>query len=281
VIDGHRRVVEAASELLGPTEVLADLSWPHGEAVVLDLWSGGRRAVGKAYRQQAKFANELLAFERWVPAIADRAPVVLGADPVGQVLLFSHLDGQPASSLDLGDAADLHRRAGALLARFHRADEAVPLDGFLDGQRRRLDDWAARARRGLLATDEIGLVAAHLDAVADLDDPLGVPCHRDWQPRNWLVDRAGEPWAFDFEHARIGPWFEDVQRLWWDEWQDAPALADAFFDGYGRRLDDAERRWLAATSALWHLTTVVWADEHDDAAFVDAARVRLHTMQLD
>ena len=74
-------------------------------------------------------------------------------------------------------------------------------------------------------------------------DPLGVPCHRDWQPRNWLVDDAGEPWAIDFEHARVGPWFEDVGRLWWREWQGRPDLAEAFFDGYGRRLDGDDRRW--------------------------------------
>ena len=121
----------------------------------------------------------------------------------------------------------------------------------------------------MLAPDEIGLVAAHLDAVGTCPTRSGCRATATGSRGNWLVDRTGEPWAFDFEHARIGPWFEDVLRLWWDEWQAAPALADAFFDGYGRRPDAAERRWLAATSALWHLTTIVWADEHDDAVFVD------------
>lgn len=271
---GRQRVVEAAVELLGPTEVLADLSWPHGESVVLDLWSGGRRVVGKAYRQPAKFVNERFVYERWVPAIADRAPALLGADPSSHVLLFSHLAGQPATS----STPELHRRAGALLARFHAAADPVPMDDYLDAQRQRLADWVARARPWLLDDAVLDTVRRLQDATLGLPDPLGVPCHRDWQPRNWLVGDDGEPWAIDFEHARVAPWFEDVQRLWWQEWRDAPELADAFFAGYGRVLDEAERRWFDATSALWHLTTVVWADEHDDDSFADRARAALAAM---
>ena len=129
---GRQRIVEAAAELLGPTEVLGDRSWPHGESVVLELWCGGRRVIGKAYRQRAKFLNERLAYRRWVPAIADRAPELLGADPGGEVLLFSLVDGQPASAVDGVAALELHRSAGALLARFHAAEAPVRLDGFLE-----------------------------------------------------------------------------------------------------------------------------------------------------
>ena len=108
-----------------------------------------------------------------------------------------------------------------------------------------------------------------------------MPCHRDWQTRNWLVDAAGEPWAIDFEHARVAPWFEDVGRLWWREWQGRPGLAEAFFDGYGRRLDGDDRRWFDISSALWHLTTIVWADEHDDRPFLAEGRAHLRSMSAD
>lgn len=277
MIDGRRLVVEVADELLGPTEVLADRSWPHGEAVVLELWSGGRHVVGKAYRQAVKFANERLVYERWVPAIADRAPALLGADPVAQVLLFSHLHGEPASGVASLDP-ELHRRAGMLLARFHANEPPVRLDGFLDGLRTRFAEWVERARPGALTDVEIATVARWLDRADGLPDPFGVPCHRDWQPRNWLVDDAGEPWAIDFEHARVTPWFEDVQRLWWDEWRRAPAAGTAFLDGYGRGLDGADRQWFDVTSALWHLTTIAWSDEHGDSAFGAAARAHLASM---
>ncbi|MFT3852935.1 MAG: aminoglycoside phosphotransferase family protein [Ilumatobacteraceae bacterium] len=234
-------------------------------------WSGGRHVVGKAHRQAEKFAAELHAYRRWVPAIADRAPTLLGADPVAQVLLLGHVAGRPPEAAD----PRLHRRAGSLLARFHAAEVTVRLDGFHDHWRSRLDDWMARARPGVLTETEVDTAGHHLAVVAGLPDPDGVPTHRDWQPRNWLLDDGGELWAIDFEHARIAAWFEDVMRLWWQEWRAVPELSDAFFEGYGRALDDVERRWLMATSAVAHVSTIVWADEHDDAAFGAAARAHL------
>ncbi len=115
-------------------------------------------------------------------------------------------------------------------------------------------------------------MAGQLDGLAGLADPLGVPCHRDWQPRNWLVDDDGVVAVIDFEHARPGPWHEDLNRLWWDEWAADPALARAFFAGYGRRPDEAELATLLAVSVLGHLSTIVWADGHGDPAFGAHAR---------
>ena len=216
--DERRRVVEAAIRSLGPTEVLADLSWPHGEAVVLELWSGGRRVD----RQGVPAAGEVRQRAARLRAVGagDRRP---GARPARCRPGRAGAAVQPrrrSPGRDVGGPLlDLHRRAGVLAGPVPRRRPPGPLDGYLDAQRGRLDDWVRRARPGLLADDEVATVAAHLAAVAELPDPWGVPCHRDWQPRNWLVDRHGELWAIDFEHARVGPWFEDVRRLWWDQWQ--------------------------------------------------------------
>ena len=147
--------------------------------------------------------------------------------------------------------------------------------GYAASQRRRLADWVRRAGPGVLAADEVDIVSAALAALDDLPDPLGVRCHRDWQPRNWLVDDDGILRVFDFEHWRVEPWVEDLQRLWRDEWQDRPELAAAFFDGYGRRPDEVAERWLEGLAMLGHLTTIVWADEHDDAPFAAEAREHL------
>jgi len=275
--DGRRRVVEVATELLGPTEVVADRSWPHGESVVVELRCAGARVIGKAYRQREKFLNERLVYERWVPAIADRAPTLLGADDDAHVSLFSFVEGRPAGD----ESPDLHRRAGTLLRRFHDGEPAVRLDGHLAAMRERFDEWVARARPGVLGADEIDVIAEWLDRADGLADPLGVPCHRDWQTRNWLVDGVGEPWAIDFEHARISPWFEDVGRLWWREWRGRPDLAAAFLDAYGSRLEGEDRQWFDTTSALWHLTTIVWSDEHGDSPFLAEGRAHLRSMMTD
>jgi hypothetical protein len=64
--------------------------------------------------------------------------------------------------------------------------------------------------------------------------------------------------------------------MWWNEWREVPALGRAFFDGFGSRLDADARAQLRATSILWLLTTIVWADEVDDEAFGGHARSSLH-----
>ncbi len=120
-----------------------------------------------------------------MPAIADRAPTLLGADDDAQVSLFSFVEGRPAAD----ETPDLHRRAGLLLRRFHDVEPAVRLDGYLSASlRERFDQWVGRARRGVLDADEIDVVAGWLDRAEGLAEPLGVPCHRDWQTRNWLID---------------------------------------------------------------------------------------------
>ena len=94
---------------------------------MLELRCAGARVIGKAYRQREKFLNERWVYERWVPAIADRAPRLLGADDDAQVSLFSFVEGRPAAD----ESPDLHRRAGRLLRRFHDVEPPVRLDGFL------------------------------------------------------------------------------------------------------------------------------------------------------
>ncbi len=73
--------------MLGPTEVVADRSWPHGESVVLELRCAGTRVIGKAYRQREKFLNERWVYERWVPT------GVLGADEIDD-------DGEPWAKVE-------------------------------------------------------------------------------------------------------------------------------------------------------------------------------------
>lgn len=65
---------------------------------------------------------------------------------------------------------------------------------------------------------DVAFVDEQLAILEAMPDPLGVPCHRDWQPRNWVIDDAGSIRAFDFERSRPAPWHEDLYRLWWNEW---------------------------------------------------------------
>jgi hypothetical protein len=280
-----RRIVAFAELVIGPCDVVADLSWPHGESRVVELSTPtGARFVAKAHLRPAKFAAELTAYEKWVTSLGEHAPRLVGAGADDNVLIMTRIDGGPAGDATVGaapasvdahttiDVTSMHRQAGALLARFHGAAPPVRLDGYAASQRERLATWCERAEPSVLRSDEIAFVAHALDVLDDRPDPLGVPCHRDWQPRNWLVDANGIVSAIDFEHARVSPWFEDLQRLSANEWAHHPPLADAFFEGYGHCLSGADEQRMRATAALGHLVTIVWAHEHRDHDYEARAR---------
>lgn len=269
-------LLRVAAEALGPCRFGADLSWDHGESVVREIVAGdGTVHIGKAHRRAVKFATELHAYRSWVPALEPWAPRLLVADEPSQVMILTKVPGRPVP--DDGDAA-IHQSAGEMLRRFHDAGPAMPGGEYVETERRRLESWLERARPGLLTEGEIAIARHALEFLAAAPKPVLVPCHCDWQPRNWLVDDTGSLHVIDFEHARLWPWWADITRLWSGEWSRHPLLAEAFFAGYGRTLDPAEERCLLASSAIGHLITIVWADEHHDPAYGAAARTHLGTL---
>lgn len=87
--------------------------------------------------------------------------------------------------------AAAHHQAGTILRRFHDAEPPRPLPGYRDWLRDRAAYWTARARPFLSAAD-LGNTSAHLAAHQQAADPDGVPCHLDFQPRNWLLGPAAD-----------------------------------------------------------------------------------------
>ena len=166
--------------------------------------------------------------------------------------------------------------AGSLLRRFHAAAPPTRSDDYRAAQIRRLELRIERAREGLLSAEEVQFARERARFLAEMPPPSLVPCHRDWQPRNWLVDSDGRLTAIDFENARLAPWHDDLHRLWWDEWAGRPDLRAAFREGYGDSWNDAEIDQMLAASEIRHLFTIVWADQHDDNAYGDFARRSLH-----
>lgn len=275
---GADTLLSAAEAALGPCRLTSDLSWPHGESFVAELVSGdGRRYVGKAHRRPEKFAAELHAYRVWTASLGPHAPALVAADETRRVLVLSKVEGD----LPTEPTERLFGEAGRLLRRFHEAEAPVPLRGYAQSERRRLERWLDRARPGLITASEVDVARRGIEVLARLGDPLGVPSHHDWQPRNWLVDGTGHLTVIDFEHSRRSPWYSDLERLWWNEWAERPDLRDAFLAAYGRTVDDEAYRAFMASSAVDHLVTVVWADEHGDPGYSDFARCQLATVVVD
>ena len=270
--DTPEGLLASAQPLVGPLILVADRSWPHGVSIVVEVETAdGTALIVKQPRAVDKFDAELHAYRHWAPALDGHVPDLVAADRDTRVLVFSKMPGE------IGDeSVSTFREAGRLLRLLNGAEPPTSMVGFAAARRVRFDTWVRRARPGLLDAAEVEFVAEQVSRLADFPDPAGVPCHRDWQPRNWLTAPDGSVAVIDFGNARVGHWFQDFERMWWTEWRTAPELGHAFFQGYGRALSDDDRTQLRATSILWLLTTVVWADEVADAAFRDHARSQLH-----
>ena len=273
-MDRMAEVLERARRLVGSVDVVADLSWTDlGLSVVLEVRAAdGRSMIVKSHNDDFRNELERAAYERWVPKIGDRAPALVAADDGGKVLVLTKLEaGPPDDELPASVYAD----AGRVLRRFHDSDEELVDPGWAEQRLGNLQSWIERMPPGLIDADDLAFVQRESARLRDLPPPPLVPCHGDFQPRNWRVDADGHVYLFDFEKARHDWWIHDIQRMWWREWLDRPDRRDAFLDGYGRALDDLEWAGLRASSARGHAVQIIWATAHGDLRFADEGRAQL------
>lgn len=268
-----------AERQLGPLGSTRFCGWPHAESAVWAV-QGERRAFLKVFRQPRKFVQERHAYQVWLPQLASaevRTPLLLGESETLRALLVSALPGElmeraPLTpSLTPSLSLEAYRQAGAFLRALHtlpfKDDDPFSL---AEATRHRARAWLRRAE-GTVKQDLIAWVGEQAAEVADTLTKLGtvrVPCHRDYTPRNWLVEISGKRIrlsVIDFEHSRPDCRLFDTERLAASGWSEASERA--FWAGYGRTLTKAERRLLEHHAALTALSTVVWAREHHDTKF--------------
>ncbi len=220
----------------------------------------------------------MTAYQEWLPLLGaevraegTRSPRLLACreeHPRGVVLSWERGVVVEAAGLGGREETVLHERAGGFLRALHELPvedpDTVPLD---EAYALRLSEWEGRAVGVVPSTLLVDVRDAVSEALPLLGAQRRVPCHRDYTPRNWLAGEDGELVVIDFEHARHDARLTDLQRLWTGLWRSRPELREAFLAGYGRELDEDEEGMLRRLSALWALSTVVWAREHRDAAF--------------
>lgn len=204
-------------------------------------------------------SQELHAYRVLVPQLQARGvrcASLLSVD--GQTL---HLERLPGRAGRLDDPPALFAAVGTALAELHRLvapGDPMPLPEALS---RRAHSWCERARnQQITGFDDL---PARLAALPDLPR---VWCHRDLQPRNWLVD--GNTIALvDFEHCRPDHPVTDFVRLEARGW--GSGQRDAFYEGYGERPCP---QTLAAMLSLYALQTLTWAAEHADPELTTIGR---------
>lgn len=281
-MDRRNALLGLARETLGEVTFVDDLSWDLGLAVVIEVSSSAdRHFVVKGHAERSRFDLEVRAYRDWVPAIADRAASLVTSDGRRLAIVITKLVGRTMDAAydDVTREREIYRDAGVVLRRFHDAQPPRALPNWGADRITGLERWIARAPDGLLDPGDVDFAREKVLLLSEVASPMCVPCHGDWQPRNWLVGPGGEVLTFDFERSGWQWWCHDLQRMWWAEWAGRPDLAEAHFDGYGRRPNDEDLAMLESTSAAGHITQIVWATEHHDEAFAEAGRRNLKTMR--
>lgn len=257
-----------AEARLGVAVRLRAAGHPDGEARVwrVDTESGEPLAYLKRHRVHDKWRRERMILGQLRRPPAAPVPELLDSDERGLALLLRACPGVPATQTSLApaDERSLHEQAG----HFRRRLDAVPVEEddplpVPEALARRLRAWLERARPSLSPA-----LLQRVEAAFDVGPFEGATrrwCHRDLGPHNWIVEpTASGPrlHVIDFGQARPDAWLVDVLKLWDDAWLGDPALADAFFRGYGRALDPREHAQLRQLALLHGLATAAWGDRH-------------------
>ncbi|HVX45032.1 MAG TPA: phosphotransferase [Mycobacteriales bacterium] len=257
-----------AERALGDFEVAADCSWEHRASAVLRLHAAdGTSWYLKRHSEPERYAAERHAYRAWVPALKDRAPQLLAASDELNALLLSEVPGRSAIPDGIGRTPAVQHQAGQLLRTFHGSAE-FPL--WTDFAVEKSDEVERYLAGGLIPRHAADFVRSELREF-DGVTPERVPCHLDYNLRNWIV-HDGRLSVVDFEWARPDAWLSDFTRLELQSWRDDPALREAFLDGYGRRPDEPLLRLCCTVNTIF---LIVRAHEYGMTKFEAGNRVVL------
>lgn len=273
-------IVACAERHMGSLTMAADHSSPHGEGVVVEVETADRRRCFlKSHYKPRNYEVELETYRTVIPYLQEAAPKLLAFDDEYHLLVLSALPGTRADRVGCAaNKVSVHRHAGELLRKFHSAVPAVSVPDWAGQQRRLLEEWIGRDLRGVLHGHEIDYARSIMSTDSRKQSVEAVWAHRDWGPRNWIVN-GDLVYAVDFEHARRESWVADLVRLWWGEWVGRPDLQAAFLEGYGHCPSPGDMERLSVISVVTHISTIVWALNEGAVDVGTKARRSLETMR--
>ncbi|MEM7677746.1 MAG: aminoglycoside phosphotransferase family protein [Myxococcota bacterium] len=217
----------------------------------------------KTHAAKRKYMQEKQAYLRWSKFV--RTPRLLDYDDLDHSMLLSTVHGQHGQIAPLPLAA--HRAAGRWLRTLHsiRVVDDDPLP-WTEALQRRIEALRRRAAGRVEPETLERRLNPALELVAR-PTPFGrVPCHRDFEPRNWIYDGVRLS-VIDFEHARLDAPAWDFTRMATTCWLDNEQARVAFRDGYGP-VDAEFWAWVNALQQLDALSTYVWGLTHKDPKFM-------------
>jgi hypothetical protein len=271
--DWLRRVLD------GPTVVgsarLNDLAREQGRRVLEVADRDGRRHFCKVEPRTDAWRSEVRAYRRWLPALGDLAAPLAGAHRgLGAVLT-----GAVPGAVPTGTREEHQRQAGAWLRRLH--DAAPAREGRGQERSGRLVHRLVRGAPDLVTARELAFVEEQVGVAEGERGAPEVPSHGDFRVYNWLVDDEGVLRVIDFGDARWAAPTLDLAGLAFGPWWGAPHLRQAFLDGYGRSLTDAEEAVVTARMCLRAVRNIVVGSDRGAAAKVARGRRCLEVLMAD
>lgn len=248
---------------LGPFEVVRDYSWPLQDTSVLHVSTpAGGSFIVKASTTSHHIRREVTALRHGLPRLQGKASHLRYSCVEAGILVTEFLPGTSVEGSPAEHDPETYRQAGALLARLHRpAGTSADYAKRLAYQTQLL----IRSAQGLLAGKTLALAVRELAGLRVGPAHL-VTTHGDYQPRNWLHDH-GQIKVIDFGRADARPWMHDLVRLTHQQFPGHPALEQAFYSGFGRRVQASEADMWQLENLNQALGTVVWAHRIGDSAF--------------
>jgi Ser/Thr protein kinase RdoA (MazF antagonist) len=237
----------------------------------------GRACYLKQHEEARLHRQDVHASAAWVPLLPAVAPRLVASDLTLLAALFTEVRGRVMSEVGLTepDQRVAYRQAGMFARELHSLPLDIQQPSSPPARMRTRMERSCEEARDLIDGSTLKWA---LDAIGDgsvFDGERLVPCHRDYSPRNWLVDFEGVRlvWGvIDFERGYPDSWLFDVQRMWNDEWVSRPDLKEAFFDGYGRNPTQIEVRQVQLICLRMAIGTVSWATRYGDLPFARWAR---------
>lgn len=253
----------------------------HSSALVFRVCGPLGTVFLKLHREPRRYEQERFFYQNLAEILGSAVPRLVGEAPRGLVL--SLLEGEPVNTL--AEGTDLKARAfheaGAFLARLHALfvedTDALSVSNALSAR-------VAALRRDA-GGSELRVALARLEA--SLPELAGAAlsrsfCHRDFQPDNWLFDprERGALGVLDFEHSRSDLSLFDLSRVDLLHLSRSPALAEAFWDGYGGPPAGEARALYEAVKCMDAARTTIWAQRHQDPVFQKEAEIMWRALRI-
>ena len=274
-------ILSWCKSVVGPCAIVTKDARFHNRSSVFRLQAQEKSFYLKIHQLASFWEAEVHGYEQWAAAFVNFAPRLIAVhEQEPMAILCSEIPGSKMVDMQLNPRQEMEawRSAGQALLGLHEyargaffgpcrrdgssSNEPVfdPVS-YLAGEFKRLCESGWRA--GLLSERESTIILAVQGRLDVFENERPVPCHRDYGPDNWLVTPNGT-WSglLDFEFSHWDVRVTDFSRYPNWEWIHRPELLEAFFEGYGRKLNFREQEQCLVSRTLYALGAVVWGNEN-------------------